>query len=209
METADAFFSGATLSTQMIYSLQLTKEDLNHLSAANGVLSRQEGDEIIRFGNMGLTTIDWSTGLILSMFDGSWPMLEGQMVRAEYLYADEEGNVRFVIPARINGLKMYLLGNYTKDGKTEILGATQGYDEQGFAIRGTIPLETGMTIRPLFVAVSANGSEREYEGNEITVPETGLKLTWEKIPDGDYRYCFGLTDLSGKIHYTESVTLGL
>ena len=209
LQTADSYFASAALKTQMIYSLQLNKEDLDHLSTASGVLSRQEGSETIRFGNIGRTTIDWSTGLIMSMFDGSWPMLEGQMIRAEYFYGNEDGSTRFVIPARINGLKMYLLGNETKDGKTEILGATQGYDENGFAIRGVIPLAAGMTIYPLFTAVSADGREREYEGEAITVPEGGLSLAWGKIPEGKYRYCFGLTDLSGLVHYTESVSLDL
>ncbi|MBR5109520.1 MAG: hypothetical protein IK099_04935 [Clostridia bacterium] len=207
LETANAYFSSASLTAQMIYSIQLNKNDLDHLSAASGVLSVQEGEEVIRLGNLGETTIDWSTGLVFSMFDGSWPMLGGQMVRAEFLYGDEEGNVRFVIPARINGLKMYLLGNRSADGKTELLGATQGYDENGFAIRGFIPLETGMTVSPLFTAVSADGSEREYEGEDITVPPEGLALAWGKIPDGSYLYCFGLTDLSGQVHYTDSVTI--
>lgn len=209
LETANTYFSSASLTTQMVYSLQLNKEDLNHLSTASGVLNRQEGGETILFGNMGQTTIDWSTGLIISMFDGSWPMLNGQMVRAEYLYGEENGSVRFVIPARINGLKMYLLGNYTAEGKTELLGATQGYDENGFAIRGVIPLESGMTVYPLFTAVSADGTSREYEGSAITVPAEGLELTWGPIPKGSYQYCFGLTDLSGQVHYTESAALTL
>jgi len=209
LATANAYFSSASLSAQMVYSLQLNKEDLDHLATASGVLSRQEGNETIRLGSIGLTTIDWSTGLVLSMFDGSWPMLNGQMIRAEYLYTDENGNTRFVIPARINGLKMYLLGSLTADGETALLGATQGYDENGFAIRGVIPLEAGMTVYPLFTAVSADGTEREYEGSAVTVPAEGLKLTWDKVPDGSYQYCFGLTDLSGQIHYTESVNLDL
>ena len=129
------------------------------------------------------------------------------MVRAEYLQGDEQGNVRFVIPARINGLKMYLLGNRTADGTVELLGATQGYDENGFAIRGAIPLEAGMTIRPLFTAVSADGTEREYEGEAINVPEGGLTLQWGRIPAGDYLYCFGLMDLAGEVHYTDSVDI--
>ena len=209
LETAGSYFANASLTAQMVYSLQLTKEDLNHLSTASGVLSQQVGDETIRFGNMGQTTIDWSTGLIISMFDGSWPMLGGQMVRAEYFYGDEEGNVRFVIPARINGLKMYLLGNYSKDGKTQLLGATQGYDEKGYAIRGYIPLEAGTTVYPLFTAVAADGSEREYEGHAFTLSAEGTELTWNRIPEGDYAYCFSLTDLSGHVHYTESIPLGL
>lgn len=207
LETAGSYFSSATLNSQMIYSVQLNKTDLDHLSAAGGVLSIREGNEVIRLGNIGGITIDWSTGLVFSMFDGSWPMLEGTMVRAEYLQGDEQGNVRFVIPARINGLKMYLLGNRTADGTAELLGATQGYDENGFAIRGAIPLEAGMTIRPLFTAVSADGTEREYEGEAITVPEGGLTLQWGRIPAGDYLYCFGLTDLAGEVHYTDSVDI--
>ena len=207
LETANAYFASVPLTSQMVYSVQLNKEDLNQLSSSAGVLCREEGDETIRLGNLGRTTIDWSTGLILSMFDGSWPMLDGQMVRAEYLYGDESESVRFVIPARINGLKMYLLGNYTADGKTELLGATQGYDENGFAIRGAIPLEAGMTVNPLFTAVSADGTEREYEGSAIIVPEQGLELNWSRIPEGSYLYCFALTDLSGRVHYSENVPL--
>ena len=207
LETANAYFSSATLTAQMIYSVQLNKTDLDHLSTASGVLSFQDGEEVVRLGNMGQTTVDWSTGLIFSMFDGSWPMLGGQMVRAEFLYGDEEGNTRFIIPARVNGLKMYLLGSRTDDGRTELLGATQGYDENGFAIRGSIPLEAGMTVYPLFTAVSKDGKEREYAGNAIAVPAEGLELTWSRIPSGSYLYCFGLTDLTGQVHYTDSVTI--
>ena len=207
IDTANSYFSSSSLSSQMIYSIQLNKTDLDHLSAAGGVLSIRQDDETIRLGNIGEITVDWSTGLVFSMFDGSWPMLGNQMVRAEFLYKDDAGNVRFVIPAKVNGLKMYLLGNRTADGKTELLGATQGYDENGFAIRGSIPLEAGMTIYPLFTAVSPDGTEREYEGEAITVPAEGLQLVLSRIPAGNYQYCFGLTDLSGQVHYTDSVNL--
>lgn len=205
--TAGTYFSSATLNSQMIYSVQLNKTDLDHLSSASGVLSISNGNEQVRLGNIGATTIDWSTGLIFSMFDGSWPMLGDQMVRAEFLYGDENGNVRFVIPARVNGLKMYLLGSRASDGGLELLGATQGYDENGFAIRGSIPLEEGMIIVPVFTAVAADGTEREFDGEIVTVPAEGLKLTWNRIPAGSYSYCFALRDLSGVTHYTDSVSL--
>lgn len=207
LEAAGAYFSSAVLSSQIVYSVQLNKTDLDHLSAADGVLSVRDGDETIRLGNLGETTVDWSTGLVFSMFDGSWPMLDGRMVRAEFLYGDEAGNTRFVIPARVNGLKMYLLGSRSAGGETELLGATQGYDENGFAIRGFIPLEPGMTVSPLFTAVSPDGTEREYEDGAVVVPADGLTLTWGRIPEGRYLYSFGLTDLSGRVHYTDSVEL--
>ena len=98
-------------------------------------------------------------------------------------------------------------GSRASDGTIELLGATQGYDENGFAIRGSIPLEAGMTIRPLFTAVSSDGTEREYEGEAITVPAEGLTLQWSRIPAGKYAYCFGLTDLAGEVHYTDSVDI--
>ena len=204
---AQDYFSASALDTQSVYTLQLNRQDLDHLTAATGVLFRREGDERVRLGDMGQTTVDWSTGLVFSMFDGAWPTLSGEPVCAERLYAQEDGSVRFAIPARINGLKMYLLATRSADGSATVLGATQGYDENGMAIRGSIPLEAGMTIRPLFTAVSADGSEREYEGDEITVPEGGLTLQWGRIPAGDYLYCFGLTDLAGEVHYTDSVDI--
>ena len=104
-------------------------------------------------------------------------------------------------------LEKRALSSRKADGTVELLGATQGYDENGFSIRGAIPLEAGMTILPLFTAVSADGTEREYEGESITVPEGGLTLQWSRIPAGEYAYCFGLTDLSGQVHYTDSVDI--
>lgn len=207
LEAADAYFSSSALTAQIIYSLQLNKADLDHLSMASGVLIMRDGDEQVRLGNLGQTTIDWSTGLVFSMFDGSWPMLENRMVRAEYLYDDGKGNVRFVIPARVNGLRMYLLGSRMADGAAELLGATQGYDENGFAIRGCVPLEPGMTIAPVFTAVTPDGAEREYQGPAVTVPAEGLALTWDRVPAGSYLYCFGLTDLSGTVHYTDTAAI--
>ncbi|MBR6705060.1 MAG: hypothetical protein IKI84_00060 [Clostridia bacterium] len=207
MAEANAYFSTAVLSSQMIWSLQLNRDDLDHLSSACGVLSRKDGDEVVRLGDLGETTVDWSTGLVFSMFDGSWPTLEGQMVRAEFLYTDGDGNTRFVIPARVNGLKMYLLGIRAADGSCSVPGATQGYDENGLAIRGTIPLEAGMTVRPLFTALYPDGTGREFEGPAVTVPAEGLSLAWERIPAGDYLYCFALTDLEGNVHDTRSVPL--
>lgn len=204
---AQDYFSASALTTQSVYSLQLTKQDLDHLTAASGVLFMREDGERVRLGDMGETTVDWSTGLIFSMFDGAWPTLSGKPVCAERLYTQEDGSVRFAIPARINGLKMYLLATRDANGSARILGATQGYDENGMAIRGSIPLEPGMQIAPLYTALNDGGGAREWEGEAITVPQEGLTLAWEPLPSGEYEYCFGLTDLSGAVQYTQSVAV--
>lgn len=202
---ADSYFSASALTAQSVYTLQLTKGDLDHLTDASGVLFKRDGSARIRLGDIGQTQIDWSTGLIFSMFDGSWPMLQGRMVRAERVDSSEDGSLRFVIPARVNGARMYILASRDMNGATEVLGATQGYAEGGFAIRGSIPLLPGMTVTPLYTTVAANGSETETEGEAIRVPEGGLTLSWDKLPAGEYEYCFRLTDLSGGAQYTESV----
>ncbi len=64
-----------------------------------------------------------------------------------------------------------------------------------------------MTVTPLFTAVSADGTEHEYEGAAVTIPAEGLSLTWDKVSAGSYQYCFGLTDLSGHVWHTDSTTL--
>ena len=200
------YFSASTLTTQSVYTLQLTRDDLDHLAAASGVLFRQADGERVRLGDMGQSTVDWSTGLVFSMFDGAWPTLSGTPVCAERLYTQPGGGVRFAIPARINGLEMYLLAVRDVDGSARVLGATQGYDEDGMAIRGSIPLEAGMTVEPLYTALDGEGHRREWAGEAIAVPPEGLTLVWQPLPPGNYEYALALTDLTGKVQYTQGVT---
>ena len=202
---AREYFSASTLTTQSVYTLQLTRDDLDHLAAASGVLFRKEGDRQVRLGDMGQTTVDWSTGLLFSMFDGAWPTLSGAPVCAERLYAQPDGSVRFAIPARVNGLSMYLLAVRQTDGSAQVLGATQGYDEDGMAIRGSIPLEPGTVVEPLYTAVAADGAQTERAGDPIAVPEAGLTLAWQPLPPGAYEYRLALTDLTGAVQYTQGI----
>lgn len=129
------------------------------------------------------------------------------MVRAQRLYAAEDGSARFVIPARVNGQRMYLLAAVDAGGEARILGATQGYDQAGFAVRGSIPLTPGMTVEPLYATVAPDGAETEYAGEAIEVPEAGLTLAWGPVPAGEYEYCFRLTDLAGRAQYTDAIAL--
>lgn len=204
---AQTYFSTSRTQAQHVYTMQLSREDLDHLESACGVLFRREGDARVRLGNLGETTVDWSTGLVFSMFDGAWPTLEGEMVCAEYLYAQADGSIRFVIPARVNGLSMYLLAVNGADGQAQVLGATQGYDENGFAIRGSIPLEAGMRVEPLYTVVGPDGGEDQTVGAAITVSGEGLRLEWAPVQAGTYEYCFGLKDLSGDMQYTRGIAL--
>ena len=204
---AEYYFSASPLTAQSIYTLQLTKQDLDHLTDAAGTLCLRDGGDRILLGDIGETTVDWSTGMVYAMYDGMWPMLEGQMVRAQRLYQAEDGGMRFVIPATVNDIPMYLLATRGDDGAAQVLGATQGYDENGMAIRGCIPLKAGMTVAPRFTVFRADGSEAETAGNPIAVPEGGLRLEWTKLPEGEYEYGFSLIDLSGRAQLTQTVVI--
>jgi hypothetical protein len=86
-----------------------------------------------------------------------------------------------------------------------VLGATQGYDEDGMAIRGSIPLEPGTVVEPLYTAVAADGAQTERAGDPIAVPEAGLTLAWQPLPPGAYEYRLALTDLTGAVQYTQGI----
>ena len=204
---ASNYFAESDETSQSIYTMQLTRDDLDHLVTASGVLALDIGDSTYRLGNIGETLIDWSTGMIYSMFDGSWPTLNGQLVCAERLYRNEDGSQRLIIPAQINGLNMYLLLNMDNDGNTVILGATQGYDENGYAIRGYIPLEEGTTVAPVLTELRSDGGEIQHVLNPIVVTDEGLSFEWQPLPAGHYSYCFGLVDLSGTVQYTQAIEL--
>ena len=48
---------------------------------------------------------------------------------------------------------------------------------------------------------------RNISKEKLQFVEGGLQLQWGRIPAGDYLYCFGLTDLAGEVHYTDSVDI--
>ncbi|MBR0465014.1 MAG: hypothetical protein IJJ23_11665 [Clostridia bacterium] len=203
---ASTYFSEDT-ALQSIYTLQLTRNDLDHLVSASGVLSVWTEHSEIRLGDIGETIIDWSTGMVYSMFDGTWPMLDGRLVRAERLYINADGSGRFVIPVKIDGQRMYLVASQSDKGDISILGATQGYDANGYAIRGYQALTPGMRVEPLLTEVMEDGTEIEYAQDAVIVPSEGLKLAWGELPPGNYAHCFALVDLSGGVQYTQSATI--
>lgn len=208
-ETAEAYFSASHTPTQSIYSIQLTRDELDHLASADAVLMRSLRDgAFVELGMLGITRIDWNTGMVYSLFDGSWPMLSGQMVCMRQTESSG-GAIRGVIPARIDGEDMYLLASFD-DGAREgvILGATRGYDAQtGLPSRGYTPLQPGMVVTPLFTRVSADGARETFLGDPIEVGEDGLDVAYGQVDAGGYRFGFSLNDVYGGSHLTQTVSV--
>ena len=200
--SANAYFVSVLPEKRTVFTLRLTRDDLDHLSSADGMLFARMGGEQVCLGTAGETLIDWGSGLIVAMFDGGWPLLGGMPVRAEHLYDTPDG-ARFAIPVRVDGTYMYLIAERYQDGTAAVIGAAQGYDDEGRPIRGGVSLEAGMTVEPVLTVYGFNGAEREYLPGKLTVGAGGPDLTWAALPEGEYSFAFALRDLTGALQITD------
>ena len=110
-------------------------------------------DEMLGYVDLGLTQnnlFDWQNSIVYSMFDGSWPTVDGQLVPL-YDQTVTEHTQRSLVPVKLNGDYTYLVVVF-RDGSTEgsIIGANAGYDEGGFPIRETTKLKDGDIIIPVY-----------------------------------------------------------
>ena len=203
-EHIQSYFADSELPLQAVYALRLSREDLDHLSGAKAVLLGSDGDMIFEYGEMGETTIDWQTGSVYAMFDGSWVTVGGSMAT---VYPLDSNGTRAIIPARVGGIDMYLMAVF-EDGKGAITGATQGYyADSHMAARGLIPLTEGLTITLLHPSADGDGETRWIDGDTLTVPAEGLSAEKTALPSGEYLYAIRLTDIYNQSKLTDTVTL--
>ncbi len=202
LASAEQYFASVSPEKRTVFTLRLTREDLDHLSSADGMLFARLDGEKVCLGTAGETLIDWGSGLIVTLFDGEWPLLNGVPVRAEHLYDTPDG-ARYAVPVRLDGTKMYLIAERSASGTGLILGAAQGYDGEGRPVRGGIEILEGMTVEPLLTVYGPSGNEREVPARAVTVGPEGLKLTWAPLPGDDYSFAFALRDLTGAVQVTD------
>ncbi|MDD3882988.1 MAG: clostripain-related cysteine peptidase [Eubacteriales bacterium] len=207
---AASYFQDSNLSVQALYAIQLNKDELDNLLKASGALILSEKDGYTQLGTFGKTTVDWTNGMVYSMFDGRWPMLGGQMISLTEI-ARASGVAKAVIPVSVGGKDMYLLASIRESGEMSVLGLTEGYSaETGAAMRGYTEICEGMEIVPRFnrITVLSDGTEEESTvyGKPITVTAGGLELAFGTL-SGAYRYGFLLTDIFGGRQYTDFVDL--
>ena len=200
--SANAYFVSVLPEKRTVFTLRLTRDDLDHLSKADGMLFARMGGEQVCLGTAGETLIDWGSGLIVTLFDGEWPLLGGMPVRAEHLY-DTPDAARFAIPVRVDSAYMYLIAERYRDGRCAVLGAAQGYDDEGRPIRGGVSLKEGMIVEPVLTVYGPNGAEREFSPGKLTVGVGGPDLKWASLPEGEYSFAFALRDLTGALQITD------
>ena len=231
----DAFFSGflvpddsdadgwldADFSDEVYAcSMTLSQDELNNLSMVEGLLYLDGSDDedtfYIEMGAMQNAAIDWESGEIVSQFDGTWPMLDEQMVMM-YDQLVNGGMRRSMIPVRCNDVEGYLLVMRRGfDSDWTIVGFTQGYDDAGLPVRGSTPLTEGDVITPIYNVLYEDEDgelqEMTMNGDPIVAGEGGaIDFGFYSLEGSDatYLYCFCLTDIYGEIQLSDFISFEL
>ena len=193
------------------FTVQLSQEDLANLDYVEGMLMMdlsENENEIcyVDFGTMQNNLIDWKTGTVVSLYDGTWPVFGGQPVPL-YDQSVNENSRRSLIPVQLNGEYTYLVVVFPADSNEgRIIGANAGYDANGLPIRNVTKLQPGDKIKPVYTMYyeeegKEDLQESEYLGEEITWQD-GMTVTYEDLSDEDdpvqMMFCFDIYDIFGE-----------
>ena len=208
-------------NTAQGFTATLPQEDLPYLDYVEGMLlmdlSDNEGEGYVDFGTMRNNLIDWQTGKVVSLYDGTWPVFGGQPVPM-YDQASNANSRRSLIPVQLNGEYTYLVVEFPA-GSTEgrILGANAGYDDSGLPIRSVTALRPGDEIIPVYTMyVEEEGKEdlqeSEFKGDKVTWKD-GMTVTYEDLSDEQdptpMLFCFVFNDIFGKDTMSEMIEFEL
>ena len=199
------------------FSASLAPEDLRYLDYVEGMmmmnLTDEDGFGYVDLGLMQNNVIDWQSGEVYSLFDGTWPVFGEQLVPLYDQIVNEYGR-RSLIPVKLNGEYTYLVVEFAAgSGEGRVLGANAGYDENGLPIRGTARLQEGDRIVPVYTLYLENGDEEdleeaEFDGEEIVWRE-GLTVTMESLTEEgeaqEMMFCFVLNDIFGGYDMTDII----
>ncbi len=234
----DAFFSGflvpddsdaddwldADFSDEVYAcSMTLSQDELNNLSMVEGLLYLDGSDDedtfYIEMGAMQNAAIDWESGEIISQFDGTWPMLDEQIVMM-YDQLVNGGMRRSVIPVRCNDVEGYLLvmrrSFTTATGR--LSASRRGYDDAGLPVRGSTPLDQrrresrsiyNVLVRRRGRRTAGDDDERRSRLSRAKGGAIDFGFYSLEGSDATYLYCFCLTDIYGEIQLSDFISFEL
>ena len=203
------------------FTAALQQEDLAYLDYVEGMLLMNVSDEsmecYVDFGSMQNNLVDWNNGTVVSLFDGTWPVLGGQPVPL-YDQTSNNNSRRSLIPVKLNGEHTYLVVVFPAGGTTgRIIGANAGYDENGLPIRSMTRLKAGDEIIPVYTMYyeeegKEDLQETEFEGDPI-IWQDGMTVTYEDLSDEEETtemlFCFVFNDIFGESTMSEMISFEL
>lgn len=203
------------------FTAVISQEDLAYLDYVEGMLLMDMSDEemecYVDFGLMQNNLIDWESGTVVSLYDGTWPVFGGQPVPL-YDQTSNEHSRRSLIPVKLNGEYTYLVVVFPAGGtEGRIIGANAGYDENGLPIRTTTRLKPGDEIIPVYTMYYASEEEEElqeteFEGDKI-IWQDGMTVTYEDLSDEEEEhemlFCFIFNDIFGEDTMSDMISFVL
>ena len=174
--------------------VQLTEAQLENIAHINCNLAYidTDNDLILYVGSDSNVKVDWKRGTVTDNFDATWPMLDGHPVYIEVTAVEEDYNL-YSIPIKLNGVRCNLIAAYDyKNNGYKILGVRGVNSSGGMSDKNLIKLKAGDTITTLHYGLSISGEDTDFTEAEVdtfTISDN-VKLSDEKIGDGDYLYCF-------------------
>ena len=220
-ESTFSIVSVSASEEDFAFSAGIAPEDLQYLDYVEGMMMMDISDEeafgFVDLGLMQNNIIDWNSGTIYSLFDGTWPVLGEQLVPLYDQIVNEYGK-RSLIPVRLNGEYTYLVVEF-KAGSSEgrIIGANAGYDDNGLPIRSTTRLQEGDIIIPVYTMYvgtedSDDFEEGEFEGDPIQWQD-GMTVTYMDLSEESdedeptsMMFCFILNDVFGGYDMTDLIS---
>ena len=212
----------AISDTDQGFTAVLSQEDLAYLDYVEGMLLMDFSDDemecYVDFGLMQNNLIDWQSGMVCSLYDGTWPLFGGQPVPL-YDQTNNEHSRRSLIPVKLNGVYTYLVVVFPAGGtEGRIIGANAGYDDSGLPIRETTRLKPGDQIIPVYTMYYVEDGkddlqETEFEGDPITWQE-GMTVTYEDLSDDSDEpmqmlFCFVFNDIFGESTMSDLIAFEL
>ena len=201
------------------FSATLAQDDLQYLDYVEGMLMMDITDEdvtgYVDLGLMRNNVVDWQSGAVYSLFDGTWPIFGDQLVPL-YDQVNNEFGRRSLIPVKLNGEHTYLVVEFPAGSdEGRVIGANAGYDDNGLPIRNTTRLSPGDSIVPVFTIYvyadedSEEPEEAEFDGDEVLWQE-GMTVTYQDLGDDgedalEMLFCFVLNDVFGAYDLTDVV----
>ena len=203
------------------FTATLPLADLDYLDYVEGMLLMDISDDemtaYVDFGTMQNNLVDWNTGRVCSLYDGTWPVFGGQPVPL-YDQTSNDHSRRSLIPVKLNGEYTYLVAVFPAGGtEGRIIGANAGYDENGLPIRSVTRLKPGDQIIPVYTMYYEEDGEEElqeadFDGDAITWAE-GMTVTYEDMSDEEdpfeMLFCFVFNDIFGEYTMSEMVAFDL
>lgn len=224
--SASAYVEPPTVTADSLaFSLALSEDAIENLNYVEGMLlmdlSDADGVFLVDMGYLQNSWIDWTGRMVYSMFDGEWPMLNGQFVTM-YDQSVTQAVRRSLIPVLVNGEETYLIVSFEAESKTgRILGHNAGYDERGLPIRGVTRLSEGDIITPRYTMYYCLNDDLDNEGemqSEVYDGEpfawtAGMEVVYGSLRDESdptaYQFEFVLNDIFGDFEVSEPISFTL